>query len=137
MPLDPITAALDIGGKLIDRLWPDKAQADAAKLELLKLQQSGELAEMTSQMAINQEEAKSTNWFVAGGRPFIMWICGFALAYSAILEPIARFIAIVWFHYNGAFPALDTALTMQLLFGLLGLGTMRTVEKLKGVEGNR
>jgi len=137
MPLDPITAALDIGGKLIDRLWPDKAQADAAKLELLKLQQSGELAEMTGQMAINQEEAKSTNWFVAGGRPFIMWICGFALAYSAILEPIARFIAIVWFHYDGAFPVLDTALTMQLLFGLLGLGTMRTVEKLKGVEGNR
>ena len=42
MALDPVTAVLDIGGKLIDRMWPDPAQAATAKLELIKLQQSGD-----------------------------------------------------------------------------------------------
>jgi hypothetical protein len=42
MALDPVTAVLDIGGKLIDRMWPDPAVADQAKLELLKMQQTGE-----------------------------------------------------------------------------------------------
>ena len=53
MALDPITAITDlvngVGGKLIDRLWPDPTQAQAAKLELLKMQQSGELAKMANE----------------------------------------------------------------------------------------
>ena len=57
MAFDPISAALDIGGKLIDRLWPDPSQAAAAKLELLKLQQSGELQQITGQLEINKVEA--------------------------------------------------------------------------------
>lgn len=48
MAFDPVSAAFEIGGKLIDRLWPDPAQRDAAKIELVKLQQSGALAEMTN-----------------------------------------------------------------------------------------
>ena len=67
MAFDPVTAALDIGGKLIDKLWPDPAQRDAAKLRLLELQQAGELA----QISVNQEEAKSSSLFVSGWRPSI------------------------------------------------------------------
>lgn len=133
MSIDPVSAALDVGGKLIDRLWPDPAQRDAAKLELLKLQQSGELAEMTAQTEINKAEAQSSSVFVAGARPFVMWVCGFAMAYVSIVEPIARFVASVCFGYTGNFPAIDTVLTAQVLLGLLGLGGLRSFDKVKGV----
>ena len=53
MALDPVSAALDIGGKLIDRLWPDPAQRDAAKVRLVELQQSGDAA--TQQLQTMQE----------------------------------------------------------------------------------
>lgn len=144
MGIDPISIALDIGSKIIDKIWPDPATAAQAKLDLFKLNQTGELAQLTAttdlakgQLAVNQEEAKSTNMFIAGGRPFVMWICGTSLAYVALIEPIGRFVATVYYHYNGAFPVIDTSLTMQVLLGLLGLGGMRTVEKIKGAEGNR
>ena len=144
MSLDPVSALLEIGSKVIDRIFPSPEAAASAKLELLKLQQSGELAAMTmetdlakGQLEVNKVEAASTNWLVAGARPFILWTCGIAFAYSAIFEPLARFIATVMYHYSGAFPAIDTNLTMQVLLGLLGLGAMRTYEKRTGTEGNR
>jgi len=90
-----------------------------------------------AQIAVNAEEAKSTNWFVAGWRPFVGWVCGVALAYVAVVEPLARFVAATLFAYNGAFPIIDTTLTMQVLLGMLGLGAMRSVEKTRGSEGNR
>lgn len=90
-----------------------------------------------AQISVDTEEAKSTNWFVAGWRPFVGWICGAGLAYVSILEPIMRFIAKVAAHYEGPFPVIDTTLTMQVLIGMLGLGVMRTAEKMKDAEGNR
>ena len=137
MSLDPISAALDLGTTLINKLFPDPAQADAAKLELLKLQQSGELTVMTAQTDINKEEAKSTNWFVAGARPFILWICGFAMLYCTLIEPILRFVAVVLCGYTGPFPVIDSNFTMQVMFGILGLGAYRSYEKVKNVEANR
>ena len=124
--MDPISAALDIGGKLIDRLWPDPVQANAAKLELLKLQQSGELAQITGQLEINKVEAANPNVFVSGWRPFIGWICGVGLCYQFLIYPIL--IA-----YVPKIQQLDMGTLITLLGGLLGLGTMRTVEKLNGV----
>jgi hypothetical protein len=137
MALDPISAALDLGTALIERIFPDPAVAANAKLELLKMQQSGDLAVMTAQTDINKEEAKSTNWFVAGARPFIMWVCGFSFFYCSLLEPLLRFVATVYYKYNGPFPVIDTNLTLQVMMGLLGLGAMRTYEKSKNVESNR
>ena len=90
-----------------------------------------------AQIAVNQEAARSTNWFVAGGRPFILWTCGVAFAYATILEPLLRFLAQVGVGYNGAFTAIDTSLTMQVLLGLLGLSGLRTYEKRTASEGNR
>lgn len=49
MAFDPVSAAFEIGGKLLERLWPDPAQREAAKLELVKLKESGELARMTNE----------------------------------------------------------------------------------------
>jgi hypothetical protein len=133
MALDPISAVLDIGGKLIDRLWPDPTEAAKAKLELLKMQQDGALAEMIAQTDINKIEAGSTNLFIAGWRPFIGWGCGVAFLYSALFEPFARFIAVVIFGYHGTFPTIDTTLTLQILLGMLGMGALRSLDKKNGV----
>jgi len=92
---------------------------------------------LTGQLDINKEEAKSSSIFIAGGRPFIMWGCGFALLYASIFEPIIRFVAQVIFGYTGAFPVIDSTLTMQVLLGLLGLGGMRSYDKWKGTDTKR
>lgn len=118
---------------VIDRIVPDKAAAEKAKLEMASTLQTQEFQIQIEQIKVNANEANSTNWFVAGARPAIMWTCGFALAYASIIEPIARFIAKVGFGYEGEFPSLDTDLTMQVLFGILGLGAYRTYEKKEGV----
>jgi hypothetical protein len=129
---------------LIERFFPDPEKKAAAQLELLKMQQTGELAQLAAdtdlaklQIQTNIEEAKSTNWFVAGWRPAIGWVCGAGLAYAALVEPFARFAAKVWFGYAGDFPVINSDLTMQILMGMLGLGAMRSVEKVKGAEGKR
>lgn len=128
---DPISAALDIGGKLIDRLWPDPAQRDAAKLELLKLQQSGDLAIITGQLEVNKEEAKSASVFVSGWRPFIGWVCGMACAWNWIGLPVVKAGLLVAGHSLDLRPA-DLTEMLPVLMGMLGLGGLRTIEKLNG-----
>lgn len=129
---NPISSLLDFGGKLIDRLIPDPTEAAKAKLALAKMEQDGELAVMTAQTDINKVEAGSDSVFVAGWRPFCGWVGGFGLAYAAILEPTIRLVATL-LGYTGTFPAIDTTVTMQVLFGMLGLGAMRSYDKVKGV----
>jgi hypothetical protein len=128
MSLDPVSAALDIGGKVIDRLWPDPNQRAAAQLELLRLQQSGELA----QIAVNTEEAKSSSVFVSGWRPAIGWICGAACAWNWIGLPVAKLLVALAGSKLLLSPA-DLGEMMPVLMGMLGLGGLRTIEKLNGV----
>ena len=86
MSLDPITAALDIGGKLIERIWPNPEDRAAAQLKLLELQQSGELA----QIAVNAEEARSPSLWVSGWRPGMGWVCVAACAWNWLGLPVVR-----------------------------------------------
>jgi len=130
--LDPVSALLDIGGKVIDRVWPDPVQAATAKLELIKLQQSGELAAMAGQMEINKVEAASTSVFVSGWRPFIGWVCGAACAWNWIGLKIALFAAAYFEHSLNLAPA-DLSEMTPVLMGMLGIGGLRTIEKLNGV----
>ena len=126
--MDPITAILNIGNTLINKLFPDPAEAAKAQLALLKMQQDGELAAMIAQTDINKVEAASQSIFVAGWRPFCGWVGGAGLAYAAIVEPLLRLLATLY-GYTGDFPVIDTTITMQILFGLLGLGAMRSYDK--------
>ena len=80
------------------------------------------------QTKINVAEATHRSVFVAGWRPFVGWVCGFGLLYAVLLEPLLRFI----FTVNGwdsTFPIIDTTITMQVLFGMLGLAGFRSYEK--------
>lgn len=131
MAFDPISAALDIGGKLIDRLWPNPADAEKAKYELFKLQQSGELQLAVGQMEINKVEAGSTSLFVSGWRPFVGWVCGAGLVYSFIGQPLLSWASSTWGFSIP--PSLDLGTLLTVLGGLLGLGSLRTVEKINGV----
>lgn len=140
MSLDPLTAIMDIGGKVIDRLWPDPTQRDAAKLELFKAQQAGEFKAldqhfelMKGQIEINKMEAASTSVFTSGWRPFIGWTCGAAFAYKFVLAPAVAF-ALNAYGNPVILPVLDFTEMSSVLLGMLGLGAMRTVEKIKGVE---
>ena len=130
--MDPISALLSIGNTIIQKIFPDPTQAAQAQLALLKMQQDGELAAISGQMEINKVEASSNSVVVAGWRPFAGWVCGIGLAYVSILEPILRLTATL-VGYTGEFPTIDTTLTMQVLLGMLGMGGLRTLDKIKGV----
>ena len=133
IPLPLIGSIIEVAGKVLDRVIPDKAAAAKAKQEFEVAALSQEFSLALGQLEINKAEAAHASLFVAGWRPAVGWICAAALAYAAIFEPVARFVALVLFGYGGAFPAIDTMLTMQVLLGLLGLGGLRTWEKQKGV----
>tara|TARA_R110002126_G_scaffold28799_6_gene95861 strand:- start:1850 stop:2248 length:399 start_codon:yes stop_codon:yes gene_type:complete len=87
---------------------------------------AAKLAEV--QAKINTAEATHRSVFVAGWRPFVGWVCGLGLLYAVLLEPLLRFIFTVngW---NSQFPIIDTTITMQVLFGMLGLAGVRSYEK--------
>lgn len=76
MSLDPITAALNVGGKLIDRLFPNPEQKAQAQLALLEMTQRGELVDLTERAGIIRAEAASEHWLAANWRPILMLVFG-------------------------------------------------------------
>ena len=139
MAIDPLTAALDIGGKLIDRLWPDPAQGAAAKLELLKMQQSGELAQLAAdvdiakaQAGVNAAEAASGSAYASSWRPTVGYACVAGLIYSFLVQPLLPWFAALLGKPVPPLPELDTSVLMTLLLGMLGIGGMRSFDKVKG-----
>lgn len=135
MAFDPISSLLDVGKTLIDKLIPDPAAKAAATQKLLEMQQNGDLQVIAGQIEVNKTEAASVNMFVAGWRPFVGWVCAAGLAMSFIVGPMATWISKLTGHPI-VFPELDTSLLTTLLVGMLGLGGMRTVEKLSNAQGN-
>lgn len=103
--------------------------------QLQQLADQTEATQMATQAAINQVEAASTNWLVAGWRPFIGWVCGAAIAYNFLLIPFGTLaLQIVGSRYN--MPTVDYSALWTLVMAMLGVGTMRTVEKLQNAQGN-
>lgn len=91
-----------------------------------QLDLAAKLAEV--QTKINEAEATHRSVFVAGWRPFIGWVCGIGLMYAVFIEPLMRFIYTVK-GWDILFPQIDTTITMQVLFGMLGLVGARSYEK--------
>lgn len=127
-----IDAIAGLVSTAVDKIWPDaniaaQADADALKQELTK-----ELTYTVGQLEINKMEAAHASLFVAGWRPAVGWMGALGYGYEFLLRPVANGIAIA----NGLppmFPGIEMEALTSLLFGLLGLGTLRTVEKVKGV----
>lgn len=120
-----------LGGQIIDRLFPDPAQKAAAELELLKMTQAGDLQTVLAQLEINAKEASHPSLFVAGGRPFFLWIGGVGFAYAVILQPMFVWLARIKGWPEPPLP--DADLLWVVVSGLLGISGFRSVEKIKGV----
>ena len=127
MALDPLTAVADLAGTVINKIWPDKTEAEKAQLQAAVMI-------VQSQLDINREEAKSSSVFVAGWRPFIGWVCGSACAWNWLGISVAKFIALAAFSKTIELSPADVSEMMPVLLGMLGLGSLRTFEKVKGVS---
>ena len=135
MAFDPISAIGGLVNTVIEKIFPDankKLDAQEAKVAVTavieEMKIKGELDLVLGQLAINQEEAKSTSVFVAGWRPFIGWVCGVALGYYYVAQPF-----LIWgfslFAINTTMPTLELGELMTLLLGMLGLAGMRSFDK--------
>ncbi len=115
----------------LDKLIPDKGQKAEFKHELeMEILRTG-----LAQMEINKTEAQHPSVLVAGWRPFIGWVCGFALMWHFMGYDMLNWLRIVFFPEAPAPPALGGSETLiTVLLSMLGLGGLRTVEKLKGVS---
>ena len=123
-----IAALLPILGGVIDKVIPDKAAADKAKLEMqLKLLDAANAGAL-AQLEVNKVEAAHQSVFVAGWRPAIGWVCAAALAYSYMLVPFVGFAFAVMGKPMPKWPVLDGNL-WELMFGMLGMGALRSYDK--------
>jgi hypothetical protein len=130
---DAVAAVATLADSAVKRIWPDATEVEKAKLDQLTQEMQNEFLLLAGQMDTNKLEAQNASVFVSGWRPFVGWVCGVALAYAALIEPLAQFIAVVVYKYQGTFPATNTDVTLQILLGLLGLAGMRSFEKKTGV----
>ena len=135
-----------IGGSITDgvakiislfKVDPNLALQKSTELEEIRIKmQSDAAAAITAQLhdqaLVNQVEAASPQIFIAGWRPFIGWVCGSGLAAQFVIGPFVTWIAALAGH-PVQFPTLDLSTLGTLLLGMLGLGTMRSWEKVSGV----
>jgi len=126
--------------KLLDKIIPDPEARQKAKLELLSAERNSDLEEFKlalsadqMQTDINKIEAASPDIFVAGWRPFIGWVCGFAFAYHFIVQPLLAF-GIANAGGEVKLPTFDRDALSTVLMGMLGLGGLRTIEKIKSAK---
>jgi phenylpyruvate tautomerase PptA (4-oxalocrotonate tautomerase family) len=122
-----IGPATEIIGKFIE----DKDQKNKLAHEIATMAEKHAQELAKGQMAINTEEAKHRNIFVAGWRPFIGWTCGLALFAHFILFPSADVITAYLGYDAVSYPSFDMDSLMTILLGMLGLGGMRSFEKYK------
>lgn len=129
----PILSIIEIGAKLLDKVIPDKDAREKAQAELLKAASDQDFQLSLAQIRVNEEEAKSDNIFKSGWRPAIGWICVFGLAYNFVIYNLLLWL-VATFSLNITPPALMSDILMELVFAMLGLGSLRTFEKVKGIK---
>ncbi|RJE76957.1 hypothetical protein CWB96_06235 [Pseudoalteromonas citrea] len=111
-------------GSLLDELYT--SDEEAVNLEILK-QRVAQQPNLV-QSKINQVQASHRSLFVAGARPFLMWVCGLGFLFAFVINPILQ-----WIWPDVGTPQLPLAAMLELTLAMLGLAGLRTVEKVKGV----
>lgn len=130
------TAILPTVSRLLDKLIPDPEARAKAQLDLLKLEQEGAFKELDAQLQINLAQAKineieaaQSNPFSAGWRPAAGWVCVLGLGYEFLARPLLPWLlAVAQVPEVPPLPSLDGVI-FELIFGMLGLGTMRSLER--------
>lgn len=123
--LTGLGAVSDLVSTAINRIWPDKSEAEKQQLTAAVMVVQG-------QLEINKVEAANPSVFVSGWRPFIGWVCGTACAWNWVGLSIVKTACIIFGNPIALAPA-DLTEMLPVLLGMLGLGTLRTWEKIKGV----
>lgn len=130
---------IEVGLQILNKIIPDKEAREKAQLELLRQQQEGAFREIDvqlkrdlGQVEINKVEA-TTDMFRGGWRPFVGWVCGASLGYQFLFRPLLAWGTALSGHADVVPPELDLGDLMTILGGMLGLGSMRTFERMKGV----
>jgi len=118
--------------EVLDRVIPDQASAAKAKLEMEARLLEAATTQASQQAEINKVEASHQSIFVSGWRPYIGWVCGMAIAWAFLLAPMLSWLLPV-VGVVAVVPPLQTEFLLELVFAMLGLGGLRTFEKLKGV----
>jgi len=118
----PTTLSIEAIGKVLDKLFTSDEEKAYAQIVFEKLK----LHPAELQVALNQDEAKHHSLFVAGWRPFIGWVCGLGLANTFIINPLLQWLCGI----TG--PQMPLEVMIELVIAMLGLGTLRTVEKFSG-----
>ena len=128
-PMSIAESVIGIADKVLGKFIPDKTLRDQLRHEMNMAFHEANLA----QVEVNKQEAASQSMFVAGWRPFVGWTCGVALMYHFLLLPLLHFIL----KASGVevdLPEFDFSHLSTILMGMLGLGSLRTYEKLRGVS---
>ncbi len=133
MSITGIGEVANLASTIVSKIWPDASQAqrDALTLELAQMQ--AQTSADAAQTSVDQAEAGNASVFVAGWRPFVGWVCGSAFAWTFVVGPMVSYAA----HLLGAsveLPALDLSQLSPVLMGMIGLGAMRTIEKVNGIK---
>lgn len=123
-----IDDAVAAGLKVLNKFVPDPEAKAKAEAEL----RADLMAQDRAQMEVNKAEAGSGSLFIGGWRPAIGWVCAAAVAYTYLLVPLGMWLAFVIGKPIAKPPVLDANL-WELMFAMLGLGGLRTFEKIKGV----
>ena len=118
--------------EVLDRVVPDQAAAAKAKLEMEAKLLEAATAQAGQQAAINQVEAAHQSIFVSGWRPFIGWVCGAGLAWAFVVGPMLGWLLPAT-GVVAALPVLQMEYLLELVVAMLGLGALRSFEKMKGV----
>ena len=125
MDITGLGAISDLASTVINKIWPDKSEAEKQQLAAAVMMVQG-------QLDINKVEAANPSVFVSGWRPMIGWVCGAGCAWNWVGLPVASFILTVMGKPITLSPA-DLPEMMPLLLGMLGLGALRTFEKINHV----
>ena len=128
-----VSALIGPATSLLDKFIEDKDQKMALAHEISTMAERHAQELARGQLEVNKVEAASKSMFVAGWRPFIGWVCGIGFLANFILIPMANF-GLALASVEITIPMIDTTQMMPVLMGMLGLGAMRTVEKVQKVS---
>lgn len=132
MDVTGIGSIADLASNIVNKIWPDKTQAEKDQMAQAMALLQGQIQLNQGQLDVNKAEAASATLFVSGWRPFVGWVCGSACAWNWIGIPITNFIAAMTKHPINVAQA-DLTHMLPLLLGMLGMGGLRTYEKLNNV----
>ena len=141
MSLDPLTAAFDAAKILIERIWPDQQQQAEEIRKLEEVYQRGDLARLKSytdlllaQIKVNEVSAAHPSVFVSGARPAAIWAGVFSMSWAGIFHPLLTWVWAFSSMEGQPPPLIESSALGAIVTGLLGIGTMRSYDKTKGVH---